>query len=193
MQNNNIAPEKAEPKYAEFGIRFFAYFIDNLFIGSIILIIKFLFFILNTITGFQIFTNQILFQYTGTDIILYICRVLYFVLLTYFTSATIGKHILKLKVVSTNNTGKYTFTDILYRETIGRFLSKFVLYAGYLLILVNKDKTALHDMLADTRVIYKNTEPKGNTSNDLDDNHSFEYIPIDENTNECSEQTDTNL
>ena len=193
MQNNNISPEKTEHKYAGFGIRFLAYFIDNLFIGSIILIIKFLFFIVNTIIGSDIFTNQILFQYTGEDIISYICRTLYFVLLTYFTSATIGKHILKLKVVSTNDTGKYTFLDILYRETIGRFLSKFIIYAGYFLILVNKDKSSLHDMLSDTRVIYKNTEPEVNINKDLDENHSFDYIPIDDNMDECNEQTDTNL
>ena len=123
--------------------------------------------------GFDFFTNPILFHYTGTDIIIYICRVLYIVLFTYFTSATIGKHILKIKVVSTNDTGKYTFIDILYRETIGRFLSKLIIYGGYFLILINEDKSALHDMLADTRVIYKNSEPnRNNNKKDLDNEES---------------------
>lgn len=147
-----------EPKYAGFGIRLLAYIIDNLCLGAGLLMVRFIIFLLKMIIGSDIFANPILFQYTWPDILLYICRILYFVLLTYFTGATLGKHILKLKIVSTNDNGKYTFIDILYRETIGRFLSKFIIYAGYFLIFVNKDKSALHDMLSDTRVVYKNTE-----------------------------------
>ena len=188
MQNNNISQEHTEPKYAGFGIRLLAYMIDNLIIGAVVLMIKFSFFVLNIILSSDIFANQILFQYTWTDIFIYISRALYFVLLTYFTSATLGKHILKLKVISTNDTGKYTFTDILYRETIGRFLSKFIIYAGYFLILVNKDKSALHDMLADTKVIYKNTK-----NTDVEAKQSFDYIQIDDNTDKCTEDTEINL
>lgn len=192
--NNNISTESGEPKYAGFGVRLFAYIIDNLFIGSALLIIKFIFFIINRIMGFDFFTNPILFHYTGTDIIIYICRVLYFVLFTYFTSATIGKHILKIKVVSTNDTGKYTFIDILYRETIGRFLSKLIIYGGYFLILINKDKSALHDMLADTRVIYKNSEPnRNNNKKDFNENNTFDYVQIDEEADIDNEESEIHL
>lgn len=192
MQNNsnNISTEVSTPKYAGFGIRLLAYAIDNLIIGSVILIIKFIVFIMNTIAGFDFFTNQILFQYSWTDIIIYICRAFYFVLLTYFTSATLGKHILKLKVVSTNDTGKYTFIDILYRETIGRFLSKLIIYAGYFLIFVNKDKSSLHDMLSDTRVIYKNTKPEVNVNDSPNNNITYDYIQIDKISDE---ETEVNL
>ena len=192
MQNNsnNISTEVSTPKYAGFGIRLLAYAIDNLIIGSVILIIKFIVFIMNTIAGSDFFTNQILFQYSWTDIIIYICRAFYFVLLTYFTSATLGKHILKLKVVSTNDTGKYTFIDILYRETIGRFLSKLIIYAGYFLIFVNKDKSSLHDMLSDTRVIYKNTKPEVNVNDIPNNNITYDYIQIDKISDE---ETEVNL
>lgn len=192
MQNNsnNISTEVSAPKYAGFGIRLLAYAIDNLIIGSVILIIKFIVFIMNTIAGSDFFTNQILFQYSWTDIIIYICRAFYFVLLTYFTSATLGKHILKLKVVSTNDTGKYTFIDILYRETIGRFLSKLIIYAGYFLIFVNKDKSSLHDMLSDTRVIYKNTKPEVNVNDSPNNNITYDYIQIDKISDE---ETEVNL
>ena len=192
MQNNsnNISTEVSTPKYAGFGIRLLAYAIDNLIIGSVILIIKFIVFIMNTIAGSDFFTNQILFQYSWTDIIIYICRAFYFVLLTYFTSATLGKHILKLKVVSTNDTGKYTFIDILYRETIGRFLSKLIIYAGYFLIFVNKDKSSLHDMLSDTRVIYKNTKPEVNVNYSPNNNITYDYIQIDKISDE---ETEVNL
>lgn len=207
MQNNNtnISSETQEPKYAGFGIRLGAYIIDNLILGIGLLVVKFIFFIMTNIVGINFFSNQILFQYTLSDIILYICRALYFVLLTYFTSATIGKHILKLKVISTNNNGQYTFIDILYRETIGRFLSNLIIHAGYILIFINKDKSSLHDMLADTRVIYKNTMKKTELHtetnvNENPENIIYDYIPISETVNRSdkidensSEQTQIDL
>lgn len=170
MLNNNSTPsEGLEPKYAGFGIRFLAYIIDNLILGIGLLFVRFFFFLVKTIVGLDIFTQPVLFQHTWTDIVVYIFRIMYFVSLTYFTSATIGKHLLKLKVISTNETEKYSFLDILYRETIGRFLSGLILHAGYFLIFINKDKSSLHDMLADTQVVYKDVKekPKTNNMNDV--------------------------
>lgn len=194
--NNNIATGAPEPKYAGFGIRLFAYIIDNLILGIGVLFVKLFIFVVTNIIGSDIFTHQVLFQYTWSDIMIYICKSLYFVLLTYFTSATIGKHILKLKVISTND--NYTFVDILYRETIGRFLSKLILCVGYLLIFINKDKSTLHDMLADTRVIYKDTETKKEVNVDIkeetsSDNVIYDCIQIDENADKIYEQIEIDL
>ena len=120
-----------------------------------------------------------------SDILIYIIRTLYFVLFTYLTSATLGKHILKLKVISANEDEKYSFIDIVYRETIGRFLSKLILNIGYLMIFINKDKSSLHDMLSDTRVIYKN-KIQNNTVNSS--NISYDYVQID-NADPIREET----
>lgn len=183
MQNNanNTPSETLEFKYAGFGIRLLAYIIDNLILGIGLLFIKFFFFLIRMIIGSDILVQPVLFQYTWVDIIVYILRIMYFVLLTYFTSATLGKHLLKLKVISTNDTGKYSFLDILYRETIGRFLSKLIIYAGYLMIFINKDKSSLHDMLADTRVVYKSkTEEKINSITiDEEDVDNMSYVPLE--------------
>ena len=47
-----------------------------------------------------------------------------------------------------------TFFEIAFREIIGRYLSTFILYIGYLMIGAGDQKEALHDYLADTRVVY---------------------------------------
>lgn len=200
MQNNNtnISSEALGVKYAGFGIRFLAYAIDNLILGAGLLIVKFFIFIVTNVFGLNLFSTQILFQYTLSDIVFYILRVLYFVLMTYYTSATLGKHMLKIKVISTNKNGKYTFVDILYRETIGRFLSKLIIYAGYFLVFINKDKSSLHDMLADTRVIYKDSEGEEKVNIEENNNYSpdstlFNYIQIDETDDKVADQADTNL
>ena len=44
--------------------------------------------------------------------------------------------------------------DIVYRETVGKFLSGIFLSIGYILVGLDNEKRALHDILCDTRVIY---------------------------------------
>ena len=181
MQNNENTHEMTEIRYAGFGIRLLAYIIDNLILLIAVLIVNMFNFIENNLIGTSFFSRQILFQYTTSDIIIYIIHSFYFVLLTYFTNATLGKHILNLKVVTVNEDNKHSFIDILYRETIGRFLSGLVLNIGYLIIFINKDKSALHDMLADTRVVYKKKSIGKRLYNDNRSNNiSYDYIQVDE-------------
>ena len=100
----------------------------------------------------------LLFQYSWKDGLLYAAGALYFVLCTYYAGATLGKKALNLRVVSADSK-PLTFIDVLFRETIGRFLSSFVLGFGYLLAGITVEKKALHDMLCDTRVIYAKKIP----------------------------------
>ena len=137
------------------GIRLLAYIIDNLILSITFLVINFLLSLITKSFDINILTNEILFQYTLSDIALYVIRCLYFVLLTYYTSATIGKHIFRIKVVPINESKRMTFIDILYRETIGRYLSQVILCVGYFMIWFTKDKLTLHDRLCDTKVVYK--------------------------------------
>lgn len=140
---------------AGFGVRLFAYLIDNVLVFIGLLFFRIILFILTHLGGLDFLSNEILFQYSVNDIFLYILRSAYFVFMTYFTGATLGKHLLKIHVISANPKEHYSFFDILYRETIGRFLSKIILYIGYFMAAVNRNKTALHDILSDTRVTYK--------------------------------------
>jgi uncharacterized RDD family membrane protein YckC len=58
-----------------------------------------------------------------------------------------------IRVISTE--GELTFLNVCYRETIGRYFSTVILYVGYIVVGVDSQKRGIHDMLCDTRVVYK--------------------------------------
>ena len=88
------------------------------------------------------------------DIVLYLLQVIYFILFTYHTGTTLGKRALNLRVIRTDDEEKLDLFTVIYRETIGRFLSGLIICIGYLIIGIDKEKRGLHDILCDTRVIY---------------------------------------
>ena len=95
-----------------------------------------------------------LFSYTIKDIYLYLGGVLYYILLTYYTGTTLGKKLMNLRVVA--ETGeKLTLFNVIYRETIGRFLCSFFGGIGYIMAGIDGQKRGLHDMICGTRVIYE--------------------------------------
>ena len=91
------------------------------------------------------------------DIILYLLKVTYFILLTYYTGSTLGKKLFRIEVVSSENR-PLTFFEVAYRETVGKFLSVVILYIGYIMVGFDEEKKGLHDILSDTRVVYKQNE-----------------------------------
>lgn len=154
MQNSYS--RQAEAEYAGFWVRLAAYVLDSVIIGAGLLAVRLVLAVISALTGSSFLENNILFQYTWKDIILYVCRVLYFILMTYSTGMTLGKRALNLRVVNADQSEKLSILKVVYRETIGRFLSG-ILYIGYLMIVPGREKCALHDMLCDTRVIYAKT------------------------------------
>lgn len=88
--------------------------------------------------------KDFIFSYSVKDIVLYLLGVLYFILLTYFTGATLGKRAMRLRVVSSEQR-KMTLFEVAYRETVGRFLSKIIIFIGYFMIGPDREKRALHD------------------------------------------------
>ena len=99
------------------------------------------------------FSGNVLFTYTWKDIILYLAGAAYYVLCTWIAGATPGKRLFRLRVVSANG-AKLSFIDVLYRETVGKFLSGLVICLGFIIAGFDREKRALHDILCDTRVIY---------------------------------------
>ncbi len=102
--------------------------------------------------GITVLKANFIFQYSFVDVVGYIGMVAYFVLMTYLAHTTLGKMLLRLQVETTD--GEWTFINILYRETVGRFLSG-ILFVGYFAILITSNKQGFHDMLCDTIVVYK--------------------------------------
>jgi len=166
MQNERIMIEEGLPPaaeaaeavhpagrvYAGFFVRLTAYLLDRAILCIPLLVMRL---ILKIIFHGEtsILTNIIIFSFTLTDMILYALGTAYFVLLTYHRGRTLGKKLMRIRVVSAEDR-EPTFFEIFFRETFGRFLSAFFLCIGYLIIGAGDEKEALHDHLADTRVIY---------------------------------------
>lgn len=138
---------------AGFFVRLVAFAIDSFIAALIIGIVKFPF---SFAPADSFLKADFLFDYSIVDVFSYIGVAAYFVLLTYFSHSTPGKLLMGLEVIAKD--GCFTFINILYRETIGRFLSS-LLCIGYLAVLVTKYHQGFHDMLCDTCVVYKNMVP----------------------------------
>jgi len=148
MQNN------ADTRvYAGFFVRLSAYLIDWIIVGAALLLIRIPVWIASIGGIADFILKDFIFQYSVYDIVLYLLKVAYFVLLTYFTGSTLGKKLLQICVVSAEER-KPTFFEIAFRESVGKFLSALVLCVGYLMIGGDKRKRGLHDILSDTYVVY---------------------------------------
>lgn len=139
--------------YAGFGARLSAYLIDSLLVGIALLVVRIPVFIACLFGSSDLITTSVLFEFSVFDIVIYVLSVLYFALMTYYSGSTLGKKLLNLKVVSAKDE-KLTFINVLYRETIGRYLSGIVIFIGYFMIAIDDQKRGLHDILCDTRVVY---------------------------------------
>lgn len=138
--------------YAGFFVRLVAFAVDSLLAAIIVGIVK-LPFSTAAVYGADFLKADFIFEYSFLDVFSYVGIAAYFILLTYFSHSTPGKMLFRLEVVTKN--GEWTFLNIVYRETVGRFLSS-LLCIGYLAVLVQGEKQGFHDMLCDTYVVYKN-------------------------------------
>ncbi len=68
------------------------------------------------------------------------------------SGATPGKKFLKLKVVN-RNFKKPTLKQVVLRELLGRSADNLTLFMGYVIIIFNKKKRALHDIIGGTYVV----------------------------------------
>lgn len=135
-------------------MRLAAYLIDSIIVGVVLAIaVRFPIWISSLVSPDNIVVRDFIFEYSIADIVVYLMGAGYFIVLTYKNGATIGKKLLHIKVISAEDR-EMTLFEVIYRETVGRFLSGLIAYVGYFMILVHGDKCGLHDLMADTRVIY---------------------------------------
>ena len=94
--------------------------------------------------------------YFTTQIVIYTANITY---TTYFHGrwgATIGKMVMGIKVVQQDG------APISYKLALGRafaeLLSALTLYIGYMMVVLQKEHAALHDLICDTRTIVTDTE-----------------------------------
>lgn len=153
MQNSCCASGNLE--YAGFWVRMAAYMIDSVVVFAGLLIVRLIFAGISLAGGGAITGTDILFHYSVKDIVLYALKVLYFIAFTYLTGTTLGKKAMNLRVVSKNPEEKLTLFNVVYRETVGRFLCSLPVNIGYIVAGIDSEKRGFHDMLCDTRVVYQ--------------------------------------
>ncbi len=144
--------------FAGFFARFFAYMVDLIIVGIILLIVKIPAFVINIMAGDTFLTMPVIYNFSVYDILLYVAAKLYFILMTYFAGCTLGKRIFKLKVIA-SDTRRLNLWAVIFRETIGRYLSEIILFVGYIMMIPDKEKRTLADHLSDTRVVYSDVVP----------------------------------
>lgn len=142
-----------DPVYAGFFARLMAWLIDWCILLPCIFVICLPLNLADMFSGAGLFSTAVLFRFTVKDILKYCLALAYFTIMTYKKGSTVGKMALNLKVVMKDGQNPDLLT-VLYRECIGKFLSRVILYVGYIMIGADNEKAALHDKLSDTRVIY---------------------------------------
>ena len=151
-QNELNEPEHAihdgqpDYKFAGFWMRFWAYLLDIVVIGSI-----------NRIIVYPIFRMFDLSLseaniFAPVSIITAIVFYAYFVVMTKYFGQTLGKMVFGLKVISLHNE-KLNWSTIMFREWIGRFISGTILIL-YIIVGFLPKKQGIHDLFADTTVVH---------------------------------------
>ena len=195
MQNDR--PQAGSITYAGFFVRLTAYFIDRCILFIPLLLLRVLPGLFTGGSRFS-FARDVFFTWSAADVLVYAAGALYFIIMTYSSGSTLGKKLMRIEVVGVQSLTqdsrdsrerKPSLYQIIYRETVGRFLSSALLFIGYLLIVVGKEKEAMHDYLADTRVVYRFNDGSGipkqepvpeQTAEDLPAILPMEEIPVEE-------------
>lgn len=170
--------DKTEWIRAGFGPRAAAFLLDQLLVAVALLVIKLPAWLVRLYGGQPI--GDVLFSFSLLDVLCYVLLSAYFVLLTYITGSTLGKKVMGIKVAREAG-DELRFVDVLYRETIGRYLSG-VLFLGYFMALVDSRKRAFHDYLCETCVVYDHRRAKtpvsAQTTPDGDTQAEVELAPF---------------
>lgn len=133
-------------KYAGFWIRVFASLIDSLVMTIVSLVI---------IVPVSLFAFDDLFFNSITSVfILFALSLTYFIYMTNKYQATIGKKVFGLQVCDEETLQKVPLSDIINREGISRVIM-FLFAPIHLFVAIMAKKQGVHDMAANTVVIYK--------------------------------------
>lgn len=134
--------------YAGFWIRFVAYLIDLTVLWSFNSIVTRP---LIKLLGWQ--DNKLWIDFfSASHLLTLLVFFVYFILMTQYFQATLGKMILGLSVQSLKG-DSLTTGQIIFRECIGRYISMAIFGFPYIVIAFTKRHQGIHDYFADTSVI----------------------------------------
>lgn len=141
-------PDELRP--AGFAPRLFAFFIDALIALVPVLLAGWL--LGRGETGAAL-RQPVFFHYTGLMLIRRAVFAAYFAAVTALSGTTAGKRLMRLRVVDKSGAPAPRW-NLLYRETVGRVVTSF-LCIGYVVLAFDEQHRGFHDMLCDTRVVYR--------------------------------------
>ena len=148
QHDDSVVNKHVQLQYAGFWMRFWAYLFDLLVIGSINgLVIKPSFRVLDL----SLSDNR---MFAAISIATAITFYLYFVLMTKLLQQTLGKMVFGLKVIDLDGK-KLTWSTVIFREFVGKFISKTIVFVGFLIVAFMPKKQGLHDVFADTTVVHE--------------------------------------
>lgn len=145
------------PTLASYGKRVIAFLIDYFIVVLFVYIIGYIFFDVKIpvfITGVLPASETLHFEedkFLLQDVSFAICVTLSWLLDSTKLQGTIGKIVLKLKVVD-ENFNKLTFKQAALRNLF-KFISFYSFLLGFVYIFFNKERRALHDILRKTLII----------------------------------------
>jgi len=160
-----------EVKYAGFWIRFFALFLDTLFLALPVAIVIY-FLSDGNWFDFSQYQQNLKMAMSGntnalnslpkTDITWEVINLIVTVTITMlfwrrWRGATPGKKFVHIKIVDVKTLKEINNQQALTR-IIGMFASAFIFGIGFLIVVFRKDKQGLHDLLAGTVVVYDEVE-----------------------------------
>lgn len=155
---NHSPDQPANPPFAGFWIRFFAWILDSVIIGIVLLIV-----IIGILYEGNISTSTVHGQYSDAMntamwtafVVTSIISWLYSALLESSpTQATLGKQAMGL-IVTDYQGKRITFGPATLRW-VGKSIAAFAFCIGYLIIGFTEKKQGLHDFIASTYVVHKN-------------------------------------
>ncbi|MCH1627590.1 RDD family protein [Ferdinandcohnia quinoae] len=136
----------ADIRYSGFWMRFWAYLLDLIVIGSINRILIYPIF---RALDISLSEREI---FSAASIATAVIFFLYFVLMTKFFNQTLGKMVFGIKVVSLGQQ-PLTWNTVIFREFLGRYIAK-LFFIGYIVVAFTPKKQGVHDLFSDTTVIH---------------------------------------
>ena len=140
--------------YASFGQRFLALFVDSILLGIAFIVVIVPVGIMGAATGNDGTLNP--FFSVLIMLIQLLVSVLGFAYMVFFigrSGQTIGKKVMKIKVVKLDTMDHLTYGGAVLREVLGKMVSGITFYVGYLWMLWDPQKQTLHDKIAGTIVV----------------------------------------
>jgi len=151
--------QDVQVEYAKIRDRLLAVFIDGLILSTISFVVNFALGMVGALVGSTTSPNPI-FSIISIAIsgLVWIAQIVYPIYFVGSRGQTLGKMIMKIKVIK-EDTGEIPgYTTAFLRETVGKFVSGIVLGIGYIVAYKDPKKQSWHDKIAHTIVIKTNPQ-----------------------------------